>query len=423
MLLATASRYWPFFPFFMTYKHASDLAAEPWSEKRVHFGVMASVCQQLNARLSWRVAVGFMSLLVHSASLQAGNSVIYSHSSVQSASEPVPILDMISGWDGPFQPGRYAYGDVRWVLGIQSGRAGQRTWFLERESRWHYSLDFSRGMSRYYRALEQGDELENAESLALAVRAVEAHGVRLGRDWALANDDWGNLGMTAALALYRAGHHQFGQLAGNAESGRNGAASATLDYHFDEDKILEFQPDDERGQGLSLDLGWHWSYVSSHQSRWTAELLLQDAWNQWRFDRSGYTRACINFDDPEDSVCESRSTASGQSGTESFIGRLQPTVSAQVTHQSSSFGAAGVGQLFELSYFQHHRYRRLGVGSHYELPSVGRLGLSVHSSRQLGAHYRFLSERTGFHIDLMTDDRRLGFARDIEASLGLSLGW
>ena len=45
--------------------------------------------------------------------------VVYSSVTLVSSSEPVPVLDMVSGWDGPFEAGEYAYADARVTLALR----------------------------------------------------------------------------------------------------------------------------------------------------------------------------------------------------------------------------------------------------------------------------------------------------------------
>ena len=326
----------------------------------------------------------------------ASDIELYSGLSVTGHAEPVPVHDMINGWDGPFQSGRYALGDVRLVAGVQ-----WQHWFLERESRWHYDLRFSRGMSRYYAAQEQNRPLASSESLMLDVKSIEAWGARLGRrfEW---SSDWGEWQLSPALALYRAGHFQFGHLSGVAEAGGTERASARLQYFYDEDKILEHDPQVPKGWGASVDVHTRW-----HAGAWQAELQIQDVLNRWQWDEAAFTTACINFNDPQQSVCSSSGTASGRSGQTRLIERLTPTTRARVAHSQWQT---------EAGLEWHGDYRRLGL---YQFFGNGRLGVSAHTTRQLGVHWR--SDWLTFQW--LSDDLRLTHARDLDVQMGIRVGW
>ena len=321
---------------------------------------------------------------------------LYSRLDLQAHSEPVPVMDMVEGWDGPFQSGRYAFGDVRLVTG-----AAWRQWFLERESRWHYDLRFSRGMSRYYYAQEQNNELTANQSLSLDVRSIEAWGMRLGRRFE-ASSGFGNLNIQPALALYRVGHFQFGHLSGTAEAGESERASAQLRYFYDEDKILEHDPFVPNGWGASLDLTLGWQYL-----HWQARLQVQDLVNRWQWDDAAFTTACINFNDPEQSICSSSGTASGRSGQQQLVARLLPTTSMSVSRADWQT---------EATLDWHGDFRRLGL-TRFVLEN--RLGFSAYTSRQLGVEWR--SEWLSFHWK--ADDLRFSYARDLDVGLGIDLKW
>lgn len=341
----------------------------------------------------------------------ANDHEIYSHLSLMSSSEAVPVLDMINGWDGPFQAGEYAYADGRMQFGFVQGTTTGQTadndrWFLEWEQRWHYDLRFSKGMSRYYQALEQGTDTPADEKLMLDARTLQAQGLRFGEAFVLPQVS--GLSVTPALALYRVSGWQFGHLSGLAEGGASSTASAVLDYHYNEDKILEYGVDPAAGWGLSLDLDFDWQ----PNEHWQVAAKLTDIWNQWRFEDSGYTDACINFNNPSQTVCSSKVTASGKSGQEQYRARILPTLDA--TAQYAPWHT-------RFSYYQHSRYRR--VGAEYQWMSAGdndlQLGLAVYSTAQLGVSAQW----HGLSLLLASDDLRSGYARDMQVNTGLAVRW
>lgn len=323
-------------------------------------------------------------------------SEVYSHVHIQTHSEPVPVMDMVGGWDGPFESGRYAFGDARFVIGLN-----RQHWFLEREQRWHYDLRFSRGMSRYYFAQEHGDSVQHDESLMLDVRSIEAWGARVGRRIAF-QTAYGAVSLRPAFILYRVGHFQFGHLSGKAEAGGQDQASAQLHYFYDEDKILEHDPFVDKGWGLSTDVVVDWE-----KNQWQAKLVVHDLVNQWRWEDAAYTTACINFNDPAESICSSSGTASGRSGQRKYIARLLPTASARLTHQ--------IWQT-QVRLDWHGHYQRMGV-TRFLLDK--RLGLSAFSSRQLGIEWQ--SDWVSFYWQ--SDDLRLSYARDIDMGLSFNVAW
>lgn len=321
---------------------------------------------------------------------------LYTSLDVRGYSESVPVADMVQGWDGPFQSGRYALGDVRLVTG-----ARWQSWFVERESRWHYDLRFSSGMSRYYYALEQGRALASTEALQLDVRSVEAWGVRLGRaiEHTAASGKWR---LTPALAVYRAGHFQYGQLSGTAEQGSDSQASAELEYHYDDDKILEHDPFVPKGWGVSLDITAAWQ-----GEHWQADVRIQDAINRWQWNDAAFTTACININDPQQSICTSSGTASGRSGQDVLVARLRPTTSARLVQSQWQT---------EASLDLHDRFERLGL---HQFFLQGQAGVSVHTTRQLGVHWR-----SGWlTLDWLSDDLRLSYARDLDIRARVNLQW
>jgi hypothetical protein len=330
---------------------------------------------------------------------------------VMSSSEAVPVLDMISGWDGPFQAGEYAYADGRIQLGfVQGTTAGQTAdnnrWFLEWEQRWHYDLRFSKGMSRYYQALEQGTDTPADEKLMLDARTLQAQGLRFGQTFLLSQASY--LRVTPALALYRVSDWQFGHLSGVAEGGASSTASAVLDYHYNEDKILEYGVDPAAGRGVSLDLGFDWQ----PNEHWQVAAKLTDIWNQWRFEDSGYTDACINFNNPSQTVCSSKVTASGKSGQEKYKARILPTLDATAVYAPWHT---------RFSYYQHSQYRR--AGAEYQWMPMGdnglQLGVAVYSTAQLGVSAQW----HGLSLLLASDDLRSGYARDMQVKTGLAVRW
>ena len=92
-----------------------------------------------------------------SAAADSAQGAIFADVDMQASSEPVPIDDMVSGWDGPFQSGEHAYADARFSFGVEYDG-----WRLSRDQRWYYYLEFSKNTSRFFNALERGNALPSA---------------------------------------------------------------------------------------------------------------------------------------------------------------------------------------------------------------------------------------------------------------------
>ncbi|MDP2504234.1 hypothetical protein [Oceanobacter sp. 3_MG-2023] len=340
---------------------------------------------------------------------------VYSSVDLVSSSEPVPVLDMVNGWDGPFSAGEYAYADARaqvgvsWSSGQSEADLGVQRYFVEWQQRWHYDLSFSKGMSRYYYSLEQGSDLAADEVLALDARMLVARGIRSGAQWQLDSAALGLAGqwsVTPALTVYRVSEWQFGSLSGVAEGGESETASASLDYHFSEDKILDYDVDPNNGWGISLDLASEWS----DGEYWRVAVQLHDILNRWQLADSGYTDACINFNSPSQQVCSSTATASGKSGQEDYVARLRSTVEVAVEYLPWQ------GQILA---YHHGDYDRLGLEKRWQPLSGIELGAAVYSTAQVGVS---LNSRW-MRLAVATDDIRSSLARDMDVSLGWQFHW
>ncbi|MCD8532070.1 MAG: hypothetical protein LRY66_12160 [Saccharospirillaceae bacterium] len=254
-----------------------------------------------------RFLAAFLAALSGSAfpvAAKATDWQLYSGLDIHGSSEPVSLTDMMSGWDGDFQPGTYAYADARFRLGLRFDH-----WRLERETRWYYYLTFNRDTSEFYRELEQGLPGAADRRLELEVKGLQARGVRLAHSFGVAS-----FSITPALAYYHVGHFQFGTLDGVSAAGDPLTASAVLDYHFDQDKILEYPADVGDGSGISADL----QISGLLQERWRLEAAISDLWNRWQFDDAAFTTGCINLSGGGQAVCSSSGAASGRSGQSSY---------------------------------------------------------------------------------------------------------
>ncbi len=329
------------------------------------------------------------------AGVQAADWQLYSGLDIHGSSEPVSLTDMMSGWDSDFQSGTYAYADARFRFGMRF-----RHWQLERETRWYYYLTFNRATSEFYRELEQGLPGAADRELELEVKGLQARGVRLAHQL-----DFTSFSITPALAYYRVGHFQFGTLEGVSAAGDPLTASAVLDYHFDQDKILEYPADVSDGSGISMDI----SFSALLKERWQLDAAFSDLWNRWQFDDAAFTTGCINLSGGGQAVCNSSGAASGRSGQSSYTTDIPWTLNGGVYDTAWQAG---------LRYFQHDRYQRFSIAKDWTTP-LGVLGASLHSTHQLGLHWR-----SGWHqLEIVSDDARPAYARDVQLRLGLMLDW
>jgi len=314
---------------------------------------------------------------------------------VHASSDPVSVSDMISGWDGGFTPGDYAFADGRTVNGVHING-----WQVSVEKRWYYYLSFSEDMSVFYYNMEHDLTSDEQLDLELEVQSFKADGIRFGREF-----NFSDFKITPSLALYQASEYQFGKLHGVSLAGSGASASATLDYHFDEDKILEYPVSDTQGYGASLDIAVNYQGFDG----WNLNLQLNDIANRWLFEDAGFTTGCVNIGSSGGSTCSSSGSASGRSGQRDYYDSIPFTVQASAA--MTDYGAT-------FSVFRHERYVRVSAEKMWDT-AVGDLGLSLHSTSQIGLHWR-----SDWHeLSLVTDDRRMHHARDLQMQLGFHFRW
>ncbi len=344
---------------------------------------------------SFLSAAVYTAVFIFSFSSQAADRQLYSLLEIHGSSEPVSLTDMTTGWDGDFQPGTYAYADARLRFGVHYQR-----WQLERETRWYYYLTFNRDTSEFYRELELGLPGEKDRRLNLEVKGLQARGLRFSHRFELPM-----LSITPALAYYHVGHFQFGSLKGASAVGDPLTASAILDYHFDQDKILEYPADVSDGSGVSMDV----SFSGELNEHWQLDATVTDLWNRWQFDDAAFTTGCINLSGGGQVVCNSSGAASGRSGQSSYATDIPWSLDGGVYNASWQAG---------VRYFQHDRYKRFSLAKDWETP-LGVMGASLYSTDQIGLHWRSSWHR----LDIVSDDLRPAYARDIQLRLGFMLDW
>ena len=342
-------------------------------------------------KLTAGVACGF--LLV--APLCSAQGSIFVAADIHASSEPVSVNDMVHGWDGDFTPGEYAYADVRLNTGVR-----YHDWQGSSEKRWYYYLSFSEDMSVFYYNTEHGGSADKDLDLELDVDSFKADGIRLGKTFSL--PVWQ---IHSSLAVYKVAEYQFGELDGVSLAGSGDSASATLDYHFDEDKILEYPVSDTQGYGASLDIAMTYSGLRD----WNLSLQMKDIVNRWYFRDAGFTTGCINIGSSAGSTCSSSGAASGRAGQKDFYTRIPFTLmaAAELKNTGVSFSA-----------YRHERYLRFSGEKAWD-SRMGEFAVSLHSTRQLGLHWR-----SGWHqLSVISDDHRFSHARDLQIRLGVNFHW
>jgi len=323
---------------------------------------------------------------------------VFSSIEVVASSEPVPITDMISGWDGGFQAGEYAYADARVRFGFEA-----HGWQLSREQRWYYYLSFTEQTSRFFNSLERSQPVSAGE-IDLEAWSFQSYGLNLAKQFQL-TDDWD---ASIGVSVFNIGHYQFGTLRGFAESGSDRddlKASAVLDYHYDEDKILEYEDDDKKGRGYSLSF----SVTGQLTADWQLSIQLDDAWNRLEFTDATFTEGCIEFNDPTNPLCDALSSASGRSGVSAYNTSIPSTFRAGVNYLPADLG---------VELFRHDEYLRAGLVKGWQTP-VGELGVLGYSTRQFGGYWQ-----SGWHqLKIVADDRQAARIRDLDLTLALKLRW
>lgn len=315
--------------------------------------------------------------------------------SVHASSAPVPVYEMANGWGSQLRDGDYAYADARLLTALE-----WQGWRIGYEVRQYYNLTFSEDTARFYFNTENNISSPDFYNLDLQVQALTATGIRAGKRWQLQG-----LTIMPQVTLYRVTAFQFGELSGRAQGNNGLSVSALLDYHYDEDKILNHQADVGLGQGGSVDLA-----LAYEHDGWQLALHLQDLLNRWYFSDAAFTRGCVNLAGQGGAVCTGTGgSASGTSGQEVLTTQIPLTLQGEVAYQP--YGMA-------LGYYQHDRYQRLSARKNWTT-AAGELGVSLHSTAQLGLHW----DGPWHRLSVLSDDRHYRQAHHLQLGLTLMLPW
>lgn len=354
-----------------------------------------------------RFSVLFLLLTATFWSAQAEQSV-YAQVDAIATSETVSINDMASGWDGNYRSGELAFADASFVLGFSSDintiERSLGTIRLERELRAYYYMSFDKETADFYRALELGNDLTSDKKLDLKVKQFDAVGFSAGYTTPefLIEDIKFQLGFD--LAVYQVRHFQFGSIKGVAEFGSVEAASAVIDYRYDEDKILEHQADVDQGRGLSFSADLLVTY-----QQWQGALQLKDVLNHFQWDNGAYTRGCVNIGGGAQAQCETDGAGSGTSGQDELTENIPLTANARLTH---------LGADVSVHAMRHDLYYRLGFEKGFQT-ELGRFALFLYHPRLVGASW----QTDYFNFQLGADTLKLSKARNIQLNMGVNWHW
>lgn len=312
---------------------------------------------------------------------------------------PVSIDDFINAWQGSFKSGDYAFADGRLRTGVVLNG-----WEVAVEKRWHYDLRFSPDTAKLYYNIENKLPDDQQYQLNLNAKILHAEGVSFAKKF-----NFQQFSFKPIITFYRSDFYQFGQLSGRASGDiankENIAVEVDLEnYHFSEDKVLEY--DEQGGQGQGVSIGFTAQYQTE---QWAFTVDSQDFYNRWQFEEAAYTYGgvCVNLAGHSGSCSEG--TQGGRSGIETYQDRLSSSWTTEVTYKPYALS---------VNTFIHGRYQRLGVQKDW-FTSVGMLGASVYSTKQLGLHWQSQWHR----LAVIFDQPELKKVRHAQVDLAITVPW
>lgn len=239
----------------------------------------------------------FLFMVSLSFSVLADNTVDARFSALAN-SEPVPLNDMVNGWDGDYQQGELAFADVSWDIAFSKtlmfndqvfGRAR-----ISKGYRMYYYLTFDKETADYYRALEQKQRLTANKKLDLTVKHFESPSVSVSYESPEFNyEPFATVSaFSLKLNMYQPGHLQFGEVKGYAYGPTTDEFSANIQYRYDQFKLPlleeERNIDTRKGTAYTLDLGFN---ISTEQ--WQLALQANDFFSQFNWQQVGVTQVCV----------------------------------------------------------------------------------------------------------------------------------
>ncbi|MDF1762327.1 MAG: hypothetical protein P1U57_02860 [Oleibacter sp.] len=314
---------------------------------------------------------------------------------IEASSEPVPISEMIDGWEGNASNADLAYADGRLQLSAEYSNV-----VVGVERRWYYRFGFTPDTVDWYLALDNGDEFNRQAPIKFDVSSFDSRGVFFGYKF-----DFDQLQVTPTFTLYKIGSYQFGKVNGLAFPGTGRNASVFLDYHYDEDKLLEYNPDvgERYGYSLNVDLQWR------PNDQFDVSLQVRDLWNLIELNQSAYQTGCINFGDIDQNVCVTeRATVEGEFRTENYSTSIPLSLDGRVKHRS---GWSAEGYL-------HDDYYRLTLGKSLQVGNT-EVTLLASSLQQAGVRATW----RGLSVEYQADDLRFEQVSDARLLMDFRLGW
>ena len=329
----------------------------------------------------------------------AGDAKVFARGDSRFASDPVPVMDWSDGWQDGYRRGRYAYANVEQSIGF-----GYSGWQVEYGRRSFLDATFSPDTAEFYYRLEHDEEISRTYDIELEVAAFSGNGISLGYEFTLSP----GLRITPEISHYVLSDYQFGEFSGSSDGDQ---ALLLVDYYFSEDKILEYPTDGSGGSDWSADVKDGYFTTFDLQLSWVNDLIAlhvvgEDLLNTVRLPVTARTYGCVLFRHEANSSCPG---GGGYSTETSYKGRIQSSLSADVTHIHS-----GV----QLSAFRHGLYQRFGLSKLFET-RVGTFSTTVYSTRQLGLAWR--NPYVSFNV--AADAYDAGSIRYLDFSLLLQLQW
>lgn len=340
-------------------------------------------------------------------SLQAQYS-IYSEFDLIASSEPVPINDMVTGWDGSYQRGEIVFADATWKSGFStrfgSDGAELGRFHLQREQRHYYYLNFDKETADFYRALELGEDLQSDKKLDLTIKQFEALGITAGFTSAEFQVQDFDVSLGFDVSLYQVGHFQFAELNGIAEVGDVTAASAVINYRYDDDKILSHEADVDKGLGVSFSPSLTIKY-----GQWQGDLQFKDVANRFQWQDGAFTQGCINIGGGQQARCQAQGAGEGISAQGQINESIPYTLNSRIFHAGSGMSLHGM---------RHDAYYRLGLEKGLQT-SLGRLAFFLYYPRLIGASW----QTEYFNLQLGADTLNISQARNIQLNMGVNWHW
>jgi len=324
----------------------------------------------------------------------SADAEVFTSLRVEGSSEPVPIHQMINGWEDNAYRGDYAYAD-----GVVRAGVAYDGWSVGVERRYHYLFKFSPDTVAWYEEVEQGADNSTRKDIDLDVQMFDARGVFAA--WRYRADNWS---VQPSFTIYRLGHYQWGDLTGKSSEGEGTNASAYLDYYFDEDKILKYEAEEGDRFGYSLSVSGDWQI----DENWFMSATIDDLWNRLDFLSASHRTGCINVGEVESSVCQ-QDGVSGKDQLEDYTTSFHPTLRFAASYSPYQVAA---------DFVWHGPFHNLTLWKDWQIGRY-KAGVSASSLRQLG----FRVSGDWFSLSYAADDLRIKHVRDTKLEANLFLRW